>query len=107
MIRPAVSTIGMRQASYAAALLLTGGAKGRRFATPGCSVVLRDAWIAPTRPSEPGLAKTTATIHEILARHTGQPLERVTSDLRKGLFLTADEAVSYGLVDTIAEKPPS
>jgi ATP-dependent Clp protease protease subunit len=105
--RPDVSTICVGQAASAAAVLLAAGAPGKRFALPHARILLHQPH------GELGGVATDIEIHanevlrerrlvdEILARHTGQPLERVSADTNRDFFLTAAEAREYGIVDEV------
>ena len=106
-IKPDVSTICVGLAASMAALLLTAGAKGKRFALPHSRVMIHQPM---------GGAQGQATQIEIVAkeilrlkhmgnqilhRHTGQPLERIEQDTDRDYYMSAEEAVQYGLIDGI------
>ena len=106
-IKPDVSTICMGQACSMGSFLLTAGAKGKRFCLPNSRVMIHqplggyqgqatDIEI-PARAILPGNARKT----ELMAEHTGQPLEQIERDTERDRFMTAEEAVEYGLVDGI------
>ena len=105
-----VSTICLGMAASMGAFLLAGGAKGKRYALPNSEVMIH-------QPS--GGAKGQATdisihanhilrtkkrLNQILAERTGQPLEVIERDTERDNFLTAQEALEYGLVDKVIEK---
>ncbi|MBI3470939.1 MAG: ATP-dependent Clp endopeptidase proteolytic subunit ClpP [Candidatus Solibacter usitatus] len=110
-IRPDVSTICIGQAASMAALLLAAGAKGKRFTLPNARVLIH-------QPSLGGLSgqATDIDIHareilrmreitnNILAHHTGQPVERIQRDVERDFILIAEQARAYGIVDQIIEK---
>ncbi|MBI1790352.1 MAG: ATP-dependent Clp endopeptidase proteolytic subunit ClpP [Acidobacteria bacterium] len=110
-IRPDVSTICIGQAASMAALLLAAGAKGKRFTLPNARVLIH-------QPSLGGLSgqATDIDIHareilrmreitnNILAHHTGQPVERIQRDVERDFILVAEQARAYGIVDQIIEK---
>ena len=106
-IKPDVTTICIGQAASGAAILLAAGAKGKRFALPHSKVVLHQPFSGVSgqatdievRTRE--VLRTKRTVNEILARATGQPLERIEKDADRDFFLTAEEARDYGIVDTI------
>jgi ATP-dependent Clp protease protease subunit len=106
-IKPDVNTVCMGMAASAAAVILAGGAPGKRFALPHARIMLH-------QPS--GGAQGQATdieiqarlivqmreqLNRILAEHTGQPFEKVALDTERDFWMVADEAVNYGLVDSI------
>jgi ATP-dependent Clp protease protease subunit len=106
-----VATYCIGQAASMAAVLLAAGAKGKRYALPNSRILIH-------QPS--GGAQGTASdisiqaeeiirmkkhLSQILANHTGQPLERIEKDADRDFFMGATEALDYGLVDEILEKP--
>jgi ATP-dependent Clp protease protease subunit len=107
-IRPNVSTICIGQAASMGALLLAAGAEGKRFALPNSRILIH-------QPSMSGLAgqATDIDIHakeilrlreamnKILAKHTGQGLERIEKDVERDYIMTADQAKEYGIVDQV------
>ena len=110
-IRPDITTYCIGQAASMAALLLAAGAKGKRFALPNSRVLIH-------QPSLGGLSGQATDIdiqareilrmrkitNEILASHTGQPLERLERDVERDFILNAEQAKEYGLVDEIIAK---
>ncbi|MCL5056204.1 MAG: ATP-dependent Clp protease proteolytic subunit [Firmicutes bacterium] len=111
LIKPAVSTICMGMAASAAALLLAAGAKGKRFALPYSRIMIHQPWASGISGKATDIdihakeiIRNRATLNEILARHTGQPVEKVEKDTEKDYFMSADEAKSYGLIDSIIDK---
>lgn len=102
-----VSTICVGMGMSAAAMILAGGAPGKRFALPNSKIMIHQgsagARGAP-RDMEIHLREVLATTRrmaEILAHHSGQPLARVEADIDRDYFMTPDEAAEYGLIDTI------
>ncbi len=111
LIKPAVSTICMGMAASAAALLLAAGAKGKRFALPYSRIMIHQPWASGISGKATDIdihakeiIRNRATLNEILARHTGQPVEKVEKDTEKDYFMSADEAKLYGLIDSIIDK---
>lgn len=110
-IRPDVSTICIGQASSMGALILAAGAPGKRFALPNSRILIH-------QPSMSGLAgqATDIDIHAkeilrmreylnmILARHTGQTLERIEKDVERDYIMTAEQSREYGVVDQVITK---
>lgn len=107
-VKPDVATIAVGQAASMGAVLLAGGAKGKRFALPHSRVLLH-------QPLMSGLAgqATDIDIHakdimrlrerlnRILAEHTGQPIDKINIDTERDFILEAEEAKDYGLIDKI------
>ena len=108
-IRPDVSTVCIGQAASAAAVLLAGGAAGKRYALPNSRVLIHQPWGGVQGQSTDMERAVLDMVHqrermvEILAHHSGQPIERVTADIDRDFILRGDDAVAYGLVDTILE----
>ena len=110
-IRPDVSTICIGQAASMAALLLAAGAKGKRFSLPHARVLIH-------QPSLGGLSGQATDIdiqareilrmreitNNILVRHTGQPLERISKDVERDYIMIAEQAKEYGVIDQIIHK---
>ncbi len=105
-----ISTICTGMAASFGTILLTGGTKGKRMALPNSEIMIHqplggakgqasDVLIYAER-----LIKSRQQLNRILADHTGQPLERVEKDTERDHFLTAEEAVAYGLVDRIVTR---
>lgn len=106
-IKPDVSTVCVGQAASAGAFLLTGGAKGKRYATPNSRIMIHQPW---------GGAKGTATdvdiqikeilrqktiLTNIMAEHTGQKPKKLEADMERDFFLGANEAKEYGIIDKV------
>lgn len=109
-ISPPVATTCIGQASSAAAVLMAGGAKGRRSMLPHTRMVLHQPWISGGRASisdlllqSDELVRTRAQMNEVLARHTGRAAEQILADTARDKVFTADQAVEYGLADQIVE----
>lgn len=106
-IKPDVSTICMGQAASAAAVLLAAGAKGKRFALPHARVLLHQphggasGQAVDIEIQAREILRYRKLLDEILARHTGQPLEKVQKDTDRDFILTAGEAKEYGIVDEV------
>ncbi len=106
-IRPAVSTICVGMAASMAAILLAAGTPGKRYALPYSRVMIHQpSGGARGQAKEIEIhAKEILTLkkqtNEILAKHTGQPIERIEEDVDRDHFFSAEEAKSYGLIDGI------
>lgn len=106
-IKPEVSTICMGQACSMGAFLLTAGAKGKRFCLPNSRVMIHQplggfqGQATDIEIHAQEILKVKARMNELMAKHTGQPLEKVVKDTERDRFLSAEESVEYGLVDSI------
>ena len=110
-IRSAVSTICIGQASSMGALLLSAGEKGKRFSLPNARVMIHQplggfqgqATDIDIHARE--ILKTKERLNEILAKHTGKPLEKIRQDTERDYFLSGAEAKEYGIVDEVITRP--
>ena len=106
-IKPDVVTIGMGQAASAGALLLAAGAEGKRYALPYARVMIHQpAGGAQGKATEAEihikeLMRIRELLNDILSKHTGKSSERIAQDVEKDFFMTAEEAVDYGLIDEV------
>ncbi|CAN5309923.1 ATP-dependent Clp endopeptidase proteolytic subunit ClpP [soil metagenome] len=107
-IKPDVSTYCMGLAASAAAVLLAGGAHGKRFTLPHARIMLHQPHISGLGGQATDIEihareilKTREDINVILAGHTNQPLERVQTDTDRDFWMGADEALEYGIVDRV------
>lgn len=110
-IRPDVTTICIGQAASMAALLLSAGAPGKRFALPNSRILIH-------QPSISGLSgqatdidiqareilRLRESMNQILARHTGQMVEKIQSDVERDYIMTSGQAKEYGIVDQVLSK---
>ncbi len=109
-IKPDVTTICMGQCTSMAALLLAAGAKGKRYALPHARIMIHQplggvqgqATDIDIQARE--IIKIKETIHNILAKHTGQSVEKIRQDTERDFFMSGEEARQYGIVDKIIEK---
>lgn len=110
-----VSTIVMGQAASAAAVIALAGAKGKRFALPHARLLLHqphggaEGQAVDIEIQANEISRYRRLLEELVALHTGQPLERVAQDTQRDFILTADEAVDYGALDEVitSRKPGS
>jgi ATP-dependent Clp protease protease subunit len=106
-IKPDVSTIVMGLAASAAAVLLLSGAKGKRFALPNSRVLLHQphggaqGQAVDIEIQAKEIMRLRALLEQIIAKHTGQTLEKVSKDTDRDFILTADDALAYGAIDEI------
>lgn len=106
-IKPDVSTLCMGQAASMGAFLLTAGAKGKRFALPNSRVMIHQPMggfqgqASDIEIHAKEILSLRAKLNEIMAHHTGQPVERIERDTDRDNFLSAAEAAEYGLIDKV------
>jgi ATP-dependent Clp protease protease subunit len=111
LIRPDVSTICVGLAASMATVLLGAGAKGKRYALPNATIHLHQAvggaqgQAADIVIAAREIARQQDVIKDIIVKHTGQPLEKVTHDTDRDFYLSAEQAVEYGIVDEVLTKP--
>jgi ATP-dependent Clp protease, protease subunit len=109
-IKPDVSTICIGQAASMGSVLLAGGTKGKRYCLPNSKVMIHqpsggfEGQASDIHIHAREIQKTKQRLNEILAKHTGQTVERVALDSDRDNFMEAAKAVEYGLVDTVLEK---
>ena len=105
-----VSTVCMGMAASMGAFLLAGGAKGKRFALPNAEVMTHQpsggaqGQATEIRIVAEQILRTKKKLNEILAANTGQPLEVIERDTERDNYMTAEEAVKYGLIDAVISK---
>jgi ATP-dependent Clp protease protease subunit len=106
-IKPEISTICFGQAASAAAVLLAAGAKGKRLALPHARILLHQPWgsgggqATDIEIQAREILRMKDLLNQILARHTGQPLERIEKDTDRDYVLEADQAKEYGIIDEV------
>jgi ATP-dependent Clp protease, protease subunit len=107
-IKPDVQTVCLGQAASAAAVLLAAGSRGKRFALPNSRILIH-------QPATEGgygqgsdleiqakeILRIRALMEGMLARDTGQPVEKISADIERDKYMTADEALEYGIIDEI------
>ncbi len=109
-IEPDVSTVCVGMAASMGAVILSVGAKGKRFALPNSQIMLHQVMGgAQGQASEieitaKQIIKTKEQLNKILSKHTGQPLGRIEKDTDRDFYLTPDEAKDYGLIDSVIKK---
>jgi ATP-dependent Clp protease protease subunit len=111
-IRPEVSTICVGQAASMGALLLAGGAKGKRYCLPHSRVMIHQpsggfqGQASDIDIHAREVLKLKEQLNDIMARHTGQSVEQIGQDSDRDRFMDGEQAVAYGLVDTVLDKRP-
>ena len=109
-LKPDVQTICLGQAASMAALLLTAGAKGKRYALPSSRVLIHQPWggvrgqAADISIQAKEIMRLKGLTINYFARHTGKKEEEIAKDLERDYYLSAEDAVAYGLVDTILKR---
>src|SRR4051812_11674628 len=108
-----VATFCIGMAASGAAVLLAGGTKGRRSALPHSKVMIHQPYgqvggqVSDIEIQAEEIVKSRQVINEILARHTGQPVERIAKETERDRYLTALQAKEYGLVDEVVGHIPA
>src|SRR3989338_8603285 len=110
-VKPAVSTVCIGMAASGAALLLAAGAKGKRFVLPNSDIMIHqvmaggiEGQAVEIEISAKHIVRLKELLNEILAKHTGRPLSQVEKDTDRDLYMDAEEAKKYGLIDEIIKR---
>jgi len=111
LVKPDVSTICMGLAASAAAILLAAGAAGKRYALPYSRILIHQPWIRGLGGQATDIdihaqeiMRTRRIMNEILAHHTGKPIEKIKHDTDRDYYMSPDEAMEYGIIDKIIRK---
>ena len=108
-IRPKVSTIRIGMAYSFGAVLLAGGAPGMRHALPHANILIHQPWggmqgqATDIQIHAREILRTRDLLNQILASHTGQPLQRISTDTERDYYMTSEQAKEYGLIDSVIE----
>ena len=111
-IRPNVSTLCMGQAASIAALLLSAGAKGKRYALPHSRILIHQPMggfqgqAADVDIQAREILRLREELNRIMVKHTRQPLERIQSDTDRDFYMTGEQAKDYGIIDEVVIKRP-
>ena len=107
-IKPDVQTYCIGQAASMAAVLLTAGAKGKRFSLPNARILIHQPWMSGLAGQASDIdihakeiLRMRERLNEILALHTGQPLSRIQDDTDRDYILGANQAKEYGIIDDV------
>lgn len=109
-VKPDVSTVVVGMAASAAAVILAAGAKGKRYALPNAEVMIHQPWggaqgqATDIEITAKHILATRDRLNRILAKATGQPLEKIEKDVDRDYFMMADDAKKYGLVDQVYKR---
>ncbi|HZR99678.1 MAG TPA: ATP-dependent Clp endopeptidase proteolytic subunit ClpP [Chloroflexota bacterium] len=112
LIKPAVSTICVGMAASMGAVLLLAGAKGKRYALPNSTIMIHQAaggfegTAADIEIRAREILRVQSRLRDIMAYHTGQPLERIARDSDRDFFLTPEQAQEYGIIDEVIGRTP-
>ncbi len=110
-VKAPITTICLGQAASMGAFLLTAGTKGKRYALPNARVMIHQpmggfqgqATEIDIHARE--ILKIRERLNEIMAKHTGQPLDKISQDTERDYFMSAEEAKRYGLIDEVITRP--
>lgn len=109
-IKPDVATTCVGMAASMGALLLCAGANGKRAALPNARVMIHQPWggvqgqVSDIEIHAKELLSMKHQLNEILVKHTKQPMEKIEHDTDRNFFMSAEEAKTYGIIDTVYEK---
>lgn len=109
-IRPDVATICIGMAASMAAVLLAGGAKGKRAGLPNSRIMIHQPWggvqgtASDISIQAEEILRTKKRLNEIIAHHCGQPVDRVEKDTDRDRYMSSEEAKAYGLIDNLYVK---
>jgi len=109
-IKPQVSTMCLGQAASMGAVLLAGGAPGKRYALPHSRVMIHQPWggfqgqATDVEIHAREMLYTRERLNQILAKHSGQPIEKIRLDTERDNFMGGQQAVEYGLIDSVLER---
>jgi ATP-dependent Clp protease, protease subunit len=108
-----VATYAMGMTASGAAILLAAGTKGKRFALPNAKVMIHQPWsggiggqASDVEIEMTEILKMKRRLNEILARHTGKPVEQIEAETERNRYFTAEEAKAFGLVDDVLTRSP-
>jgi ATP-dependent Clp protease protease subunit len=107
-----VATYCVGLAASGGAVLLAGGSNGKRYILPHAKVMIHQPYgqvggqVSDIEIQADEILKTREVLNQILAQHTGQPLERIAKDTNRDYYMTAEESKKYGVVDEILTRPP-
>ncbi len=108
-VKPDVNTYCMGQAASMAALLLAGGTKGKRYSLPNARIMIHQPWggtqgtAADIHIQAKEILRVKDRINKLLVYHTGQSVKKIEEDTDRDYFMTAAEAMKYGLVDNVID----
>ena len=111
VVKPDVSTTCVGFAASMGAILLLGGAAGKRYALPHSEIVIHQPWTGGIRGQASdikihadSILRTRATLNGLIAKHSGQPIEKINRDTDRDYYMTPEQAKDYGLIDQVIER---
>jgi len=111
-IRPEVSTVCIGQAASMGSLLLAAGAPGKRYSLPNARIMVHQpsggaqGQASDIEIQAQEILKLRSRLNDIYVKHTGRPLEEIEAAMERDKFMSAEEAVTFGIIDTVFEKRP-
>ena len=109
-VKPDVSTVCIGLAASAASVILSAGAKGKRFALPNSEIMIHQPWAeglggqaTDIEIRAKHIIKTRENLNKILSKNTGKALSQIEKDVERDFFMTADEGKKYGIIDKILQ----
>lgn len=111
-VKPDISTVCLGQAASMGAILLAAGTKGKRYALPHCRIMMHQplggfqGTAADVDIQAREILRVREELNKILVKHTGQSLKKIEKDTDRDLFLTAEQALEYGLIDEVIVSRP-
>jgi ATP-dependent Clp protease protease subunit len=114
-VKPPISTVAVGRTASFGTVLLMAGAKGKRFALPNARIHVHQPLIAGRGLTGQATAldihareilRIKNELNELIAQHTGQPLERIERDTDRDYYMSPEEAIAYGLIDGLIDAPP-
>ena len=112
-IRPEISTVCIGQAASMGSLVLTAGAKGKRYSLPNSKIMIHQpsggfqGQATDIEIHAKEILSTRSRLNEIYVKHTGQKLDKIEKAMERDNFMTPEEALSFGLIDEVVEKRPA
>ena len=109
-VKPEVATVCLGMGMSAAAMILCGGAPGKRFALPNAKIMIHQGsggfrgTPADIQIAAREILELTRQMADIISRHSGRPVDQVMADIDRDRFMTPDEAIEYGLIDAVMEQ---
>ena len=106
-VKSPIATVCVGMAASMAAVILSAGQKGKRFALPNAEIMIHQPFggaegqAADIEIAAKRILKNRETTNRILAKNTGQPVERIEKDVDRDFFMSADEGVKYGIIDKV------
>jgi ATP-dependent Clp protease protease subunit len=106
-VRSPVATYCIGRAQSGGAIILSAGTKGKRFALPHAKIMLHQPWggvtgqAADIKIQAEEILKAKTMINQILSQHTGQPVEKIAAETERDRYMSAQEALQYGLIDEV------